>query len=149
MKIYLAADTNDDFTVSAFGFKLEANTPIVTSKHVGWTVVEAYLNGLRSASDYIIKHQIEVRTKEFRVITPSAYIFRLINTDFINELKSSNWVDPITNCQVIHRPLLESIHMHIRYYHERKVKWFAESDVTQKDADRFMEVLNEAKSILI
>ena len=139
MKVFIAAETNDDFTVGAFAVKV-SNRETYCSKHVGWTVVEAYLNGLREAYNQTIKESLCDRISRFDVITASSYLYRLINEDQLCRMQAQDFRDPETGFRVIHYEILKELYMYHLFFEERGIIWEVMNEVSSGDAKIFNEV---------
>lgn len=131
MNCYLFAGKNEDYTKSAYAFVVSGGA-VQCGSHLGWTVQEAYLNGLRDLSDYIIKHHYSKEGSYFELCTPSKMIITVVTTDRLERLHDNHWKNP-DGRPLFHVPILQELYYHRLYYKERDIVWGAAQEIAESE----------------
>ena len=128
---FLFAGKDEDYVHSAYAFVV-AGGRVYTDIRMGWTVQEAYLNGLRDMSNHIIQKNLWEHDPAVELVTPSKMIVTLVTTDKLQKLHDNNWKNP-DGKPLFHVPILQELYWHRLYYLERDVIWKAASEVAENE----------------
>lgn len=146
LRVYLTADADGEYESSAYAYRV-GNFPIQSEKHFGWTVAEAYLHGLLSLSNYIIRRNIFSKSVGFDFCTGSKQVIRLITTDRLYFLHDHDWHDP--DGPVFYIPVLKELYYHKRFYEEREIRWTCLTEVNESDYNIFEKCKETVNSLLL
>lgn len=129
MYIYLVAQSGKNYDSSAYCAQV-GNFNYMMDRRLGWTVVEAYLNGLLDVSRFIIKKGLYESVNGFVLCTSSGMVVRILDTNYLGELYEKGWKSEPNN-PLFHVPLLQELYYHWIFYKERGVKWQSMTEVDE------------------
>ena len=145
MYVYLVAGTTESYDVSAYSYMV-GNLHVQTNRHVGWTVVEAYLYGFLDLNNYVIKNRIIPTAISFDVCTPSGQIKKIVDTPWLETLQANSWVDP--DGPLFYKPLLQELYFHRIYFKERGIQWSCLTELNESEFRSFTKCKDVLQSLL-
>lgn len=146
MNIFLIADADASYDASGYSYSV-ANFPVKTERKYGWTVVEAYFNGLLSLSNFLIKDEIYKSVTGFVMCTPSKQVINILTTDYLEQLEANSWKS-LNSRPLFHVPLLKELYYHRIFYKERNILWTVQTEIGDSEYHQFERCKDYLSSLL-
>ena len=146
MFVYLTASADAEYNASAYAYKI-GSFSVVSERHLGWTVVEAYLHGYLALSTEIIKKHLYHSAYTYTVCTPSKPVIKLLTTSWLEVLHDNNWKDP-EGKPVFYLSVLKELYYHRMFYKERNVNWDILTELNTSSYQLYELCVDKVKSEL-